>query len=139
MSSDATAQRHRVDERLAAGEGRVEHRLGDAELPGEPAHRCAAIITVGSRFLLQPRQATLAFGVAADNLRALTAIKGVRDITCGVVLLVIWAAAGRTALGWALIAVTLSARVRLRSAPRGAPRPGWRLVRAASVRCRRVR
>jgi hypothetical protein len=25
-------------ERLAAGEGRVEHRLGDAELPGEAAH-----------------------------------------------------------------------------------------------------
>src|ERR1700739_4448603 len=33
------AERHRVDERLAAGEGRVEHRLGDAELPGEAAHR----------------------------------------------------------------------------------------------------
>jgi hypothetical protein len=63
---------------------------------------CAAIIAIGIRFLLAPRQATLAFGVAADNVRALTEIKGVRDITSGVVLLVVWAAAGRAALGSAL-------------------------------------
>jgi hypothetical protein len=69
---------------------------------------CAAIIAIGTRFLLQPRQATLAYGVAADNLRALTAIKGVRDITSGVVLLVVWATVGRTALGWALIAAALT-------------------------------
>jgi Domain of unknown function (DUF4267) len=69
---------------------------------------CAAIIAIGIRFLLAPRQATLAYGVAADNLRALTQIKGVRDITSGVVLLVVWAAAGRTALGWALIAAALT-------------------------------
>jgi hypothetical protein len=69
---------------------------------------CAAIIAIGSRFLLAPRQATLAFGVAPDNVRALTEIKGVRDITSGAVLLVIWAAAGRSALGWALIAAALT-------------------------------
>lgn len=69
---------------------------------------CAAIIAVGTRFLLAPRQATLAFGVAADSLRALTAIKGVRDITSGVVPLVVWAAAGRRALGWALVAAALT-------------------------------
>jgi Domain of unknown function (DUF4267) len=69
---------------------------------------CAAIIAIGSRFLLAPRQATLAFGVAADNVRALTEIKGVRDITSGVVLLVVWAAAGRTTLGWAVIAAALT-------------------------------
>ncbi len=67
---------------------------------------CVAIIAVGIRFLLTPRQATLAFGVAADNLRALTEIKGVRDITSGAVLLVVWA--GRTALGWALIAAAIT-------------------------------
>ena len=55
-----------------------------------------------------PRQATLDFGIAADNLRALTEIKGVRDITSGVVLLVVWAAVGRTALGWALIAAAIT-------------------------------
>ena len=69
---------------------------------------CAAAIAIGSRFLLAPRQATLAFGVAAGNLRALTAIKGVRDITAGAVLLVVWAAAGHTALGWALIAEAIT-------------------------------
>ena len=69
---------------------------------------CAAIIAIGGRFLLHPRQATLAFGVAADNIRALTEVKGVRDITSGVVPLVVWAAAGRTALGWALAAAALT-------------------------------
>ena len=69
---------------------------------------CVAAIAIGSRFLLAPRQAMLAFGIAADNLRALTEIKGVRDITSGAVLLVVWAAAGRTALGWALIAAALT-------------------------------
>ncbi|HEU5428149.1 MAG TPA: DUF4267 domain-containing protein [Actinocrinis sp.] len=69
---------------------------------------CVAVIAIGSRFLLAPRPATLAFGVAADNIRALTEIKGVRDITSGVVPLVVWAAAGRATLGWALIAAALT-------------------------------
>jgi hypothetical protein len=70
---------------------------------------CVAIVAIGIRFILAPERATLDYGVAADNLRALTEIKGVRDITSGVVLLVVWAAAGRTALGWALIAAALTA------------------------------
>ena len=37
---------------------------------------CVAIIALGIRFLLQPRQATLDFGIAADSLRGLTEIKG---------------------------------------------------------------
>jgi hypothetical protein len=65
---------------------------------------CVAIVAIGSRFLLAPRRATLDFGVAADDLRALTAIKGVRDITSGAVPLVVWAAAGPATFGWALIA-----------------------------------
>jgi len=69
---------------------------------------CAAIIALGARFLLQPRQATLAFGVAAGNLHALTAIKGVRDITSGVVPLVVLAAAGHQAFGWALVAAAIT-------------------------------
>jgi hypothetical protein len=64
---------------------------------------CVAIIVVGTRFLLTPRRATLDFGVPADSLRALTAIKGVRDITSGAVLLGVWAAGGPEPLGWALI------------------------------------
>ena len=69
---------------------------------------CVAIIALGIRFLLAPRQATLGFGVAADSFRALTEIKGVRDITSGVVPLVAWAAAGRTTLGWVLVAAALT-------------------------------
>jgi hypothetical protein len=69
---------------------------------------CAAIIAIGIRFLLQPRQATVAFGVAADNLRALTEIKGARDVTSGMVLLAVWAAGGSAILGWALIAAALT-------------------------------
>jgi uncharacterized protein DUF4267 len=69
---------------------------------------CAGIIVIGARFLLTPRRATTDFGIAADDVRALTAIKGVRDITSGVVLLVVWAAAGSTALGWALLAAALT-------------------------------
>jgi Domain of unknown function (DUF4267) len=69
---------------------------------------CVAIIVLGVRFILQPRQATLDFGIAADSLRGLTEIKGVRDITSGVVLLVAWAAAGRTTLGWLLVAAAIT-------------------------------
>jgi hypothetical protein len=69
---------------------------------------CAGIIVVGIRFLLQPRRATLDFGVAADNFRALTEIKGARDITSGVVLLVVLASAGRMTFGWALVAAAIT-------------------------------
>ena len=69
---------------------------------------CAAIIVLGIRFFVRPRQATLDFGIAADSLRGLTEIKGARDITSGVVLLVVWAAAGRTALGWASVAAAIT-------------------------------
>src|SRR6478609_4036459 len=67
-----------------------------------------AIIVLGARFILQPRQATLDFGIAADDLRGLTEIKGARDIASGVVLLVAWAAAGPTALGWVLVAAAIT-------------------------------
>jgi hypothetical protein len=69
---------------------------------------CAGIIGLGIRFFLQPRQATLDFGIAADNHRGLTEIKGARDITSGVVLLVVWAAAGQSALGWAALAAAIT-------------------------------
>jgi hypothetical protein len=69
---------------------------------------CAAIIVLGIRFLLQPRQATLDFGIAADDLRGLTEIKGARDVTSGVVPLVVCASAGQTTLGWVLVAAALT-------------------------------
>lgn len=69
---------------------------------------CGAIIVLGIRFALQPRQATLDFGIAADSVRGLTEIKGARDVTSGVVPLVAWAAAGRATLGWVLVAAAIT-------------------------------
>ena len=69
---------------------------------------CVTIAAIGLRFLLVPTAATRAFGVQPDDARALTAIKAVRDITSGVVPMVVWAAAGVPALGWALIAASIT-------------------------------
>jgi len=69
---------------------------------------CVLILVVGARFLLAPRVAMAGFGVAEDSLRALTAIKGVRDIASGVVPLVVLAAAGHQAFGWALVAAAIT-------------------------------
>lgn len=68
-----------------------------------------AIIGLGARFILSPRRAMLDYGVAPDNVRALTEIKGIRDITSGAVVLTVWAGAGTHALGWALTAAALTA------------------------------
>ena len=56
---------------------------------------CAAILSLGIRFFPSPQRATLDSGVAVDNLRALTEIKRARDITSGLVALVVLASAGR--------------------------------------------
>ena len=69
---------------------------------------CAVIIVLGVRFFVQPRQATVDFGIAFDSLRGLTEIKGARDITSGVVPLVVWASAGTRTLGWVLVAAAIT-------------------------------
>lgn len=69
---------------------------------------CFLIMFIGGRFLLAPRVAMAGFGVPADRLRALTSIKGVRDITSGVVPLVVFTAAGHRAFGWALLAAAIT-------------------------------
>jgi hypothetical protein len=68
----------------------------------------AAIIVLGLRFVVQPRRATLDFGIAPDNLRGLAATKGARDVTSGVLVPVVWAAGGRSALGWVMVAVAIT-------------------------------
>ena len=65
------------------------------------------IIVLGVRFVLQPRQATLDFGIAADSLRGLTESRR-PDITSGVVALVVWASAGTRTLGWVLVAAAIT-------------------------------
>lgn len=69
---------------------------------------CVFILLIGARFLLAPRVAMAGFGLPEDSLRALTSIKGVRDITSGVVPLVVLAVAGQHAFGWALIAAAIT-------------------------------
>lgn len=69
---------------------------------------CLFILFIGARFLLVPRAATAAFGVSADNIRALTSIKGVRDITSGIVPLVVLALAGPQVFGWVLLAAAIT-------------------------------
>lgn len=69
---------------------------------------CAAILVIGARFLLAPGPATTAFGVPRDSLPALTGTKGVRDITSGIVPLVVLAVAGPHAFGLVLLAAAIT-------------------------------
>jgi hypothetical protein len=69
---------------------------------------CVFILFIGARFLAAPKVAMAGFGVPQDSLRALTSIKGVRDITSGIVPLVVLAAAGHQAFGWALLAAAIT-------------------------------
>ena len=69
---------------------------------------CLFILVIGARFLLAPTVATAGFGVPEDRPRAFTSIKGVRDITSGVVPLVVLAVAGPHVFGWALLAAAIT-------------------------------
>ncbi|MCU1481731.1 MAG: hypothetical protein JWQ19_2517 [Subtercola sp.] len=69
---------------------------------------CLFILFIGARFLLLPRVAVAGFGVPEDSLRALTSIKGVRDITSGIVPLVVLAVAGPQVFGWVLLAAAIT-------------------------------
>lgn len=69
---------------------------------------CVFILFIGARFLLAPAVALAGFGVTADRTRALTSIKGVRDITSGIVPLVVLAVAGQHAFGLALLAAAIT-------------------------------
>ncbi len=69
---------------------------------------CAFIVVIGTRFLIAPAVALRGFGVPAGRPRALTSIKGVRDITSGAVPFVVLLAAGSHAFGWALLAAAIT-------------------------------
>lgn len=69
---------------------------------------CLFILFIGARFLIAPAIATAGFGVAEDRRRAFTSIKGVRDITSGIVPLVVLLVAGPHVFGWALVAATIT-------------------------------
>ena len=69
---------------------------------------CLFILFIGARFLLAPRTAMAGFGVAEDRPRAMTSIKGIRDITSGIVPLVVLAAGGSHVFGWAILAAAVT-------------------------------
>lgn len=71
---------------------------------------CLFILFIGARFLIVPKAALAAFGVPEGErrLHALTSIKGVRDITSGIVPLVVLLVAGQHAFGWALLAAAIT-------------------------------
>jgi hypothetical protein len=69
---------------------------------------CLFILFIGGRFLIAPAVATAGFGVAEDRRRAFTSIKGIRDITSGIVPLVVLLVAGPHVFGWALVAAAIT-------------------------------
>ena len=69
---------------------------------------CLFILFIGARFLIAPAIATAGFGVSEDRRRAFTSIKGVRDITSGIVPLVVLLVAGPQVFGWALLAAAIT-------------------------------
>jgi hypothetical protein len=69
---------------------------------------CLFILFIGARFLIAPKIATAGFGVAEDRRRAFTSIKGVRDITSGIMPLVVLLVAGPQVFGWALVAAAIT-------------------------------
>ncbi|GAB3682184.1 DUF4267 domain-containing protein [Angustibacter aerolatus] len=69
---------------------------------------CLAILGIGARFVVAPRPALAGFGVPEQRPRAMTSAKGVRDVTSGIVPLVVLAAAGQHAFGWAMVAAALT-------------------------------
>jgi hypothetical protein len=69
---------------------------------------CLFILFIGARFLVAPRAALAGYGVEPDRFRALTGIKGVRDIVSGVVPLVVLIVAGPQAFGWVLVAAAIT-------------------------------
>jgi hypothetical protein len=67
------------------------------------------IIFIGARFLLAPHTAAAGYGVPAESAgnSAYLAVKGVRDITYGVLGLALLAFAGAEAEAWFMLAAAL--------------------------------
>lgn len=66
------------------------------------------IVFIGARFLLRPFVAADGYGVPATQDRAYLEVKGVRDVTLGVVGLALLAFAGAQAEAWFMLAVALA-------------------------------
>ncbi|MEN4476281.1 DUF4267 domain-containing protein [Mycolicibacterium cosmeticum] len=71
----------------------------------------AAIIAIGARFLVAPRTAAAGYGVLPDldqpGVRAYLGVKGIRDITTGVFVIILLLARATHLAGWVMLAATL--------------------------------
>jgi hypothetical protein len=71
----------------------------------------AGIILIGIRFLLQPRVSAAGFGVPVTGERgaadAFFAVKGIRDIASGLVVVVLMLTAPAHVVGWVMLAYTV--------------------------------
>jgi len=69
------------------------------------------IVVIGARFLLAPRAAAAGYGMPAGpepgSAGPYLAVKGVRDITCGLFVFILIAARDPHVLGWLMLAATL--------------------------------
>lgn len=67
------------------------------------------VVLIGVRFLVAPRASAAGYGVPAkpDGDSAYLTIKGLRDLTFGILGLALLAFAGATAGGWFMLAVAL--------------------------------
>ena len=69
------------------------------------------IVVIGARFLLAPRAAAAGCGLPAGpepgSAGPYQAVKGVRDITCGLFVFILIAARDPRVLGWLMLAATL--------------------------------
>jgi len=71
----------------------------------------AAIIVIGARFLVAPRVAAVGYGVLPDldqpGVRAYLSVKGVRDITTGLVVVIVMTTHAPHLVGWVMLAATI--------------------------------
>lgn len=71
----------------------------------------AAIIFIGARFLIAPRAAAAGYGVLPDldqpGVRAYLSVKGIRDITTGLFVIILMLAHATHLVGWVMLAATL--------------------------------
>ena len=71
----------------------------------------AGIIVVGARFLIAPRAAAAGYGLPAvpepGSAGPYLAVKGIRDITCGLFVFILIATCQSRLLGWLILAATL--------------------------------
>ncbi|WP_458318194.1 DUF4267 domain-containing protein [Mycolicibacterium brisbanense] len=71
----------------------------------------AAIIVIGARFLIAPHVAAAGYGVLPDidqpGVRAYLSVKGIRDITTGLFVIILMLAQATHLLGWVMLAATI--------------------------------